>query len=72
VPIISGVQHKILKYLDEHADADVATLGSTLTAGSEGIPTTLDELQAKSIPWAALPYMWGQKVFAVTMKVSVG
>jgi hypothetical protein len=52
-------------------DADVATLGSLLLR-VRGIPTTLDELQAKSIPWGALPYMGMTKVFAVTMKVSVG
>jgi hypothetical protein len=29
VPIIAGVARDILKYLDEHADADVAVLGSS-------------------------------------------
>jgi hypothetical protein len=52
IPIISGVSGTVLKYLDEHADADVATLGSA-TAGHVGIPNTVDEIQAESLPFAA-------------------
>jgi hypothetical protein len=52
VPIIAGVNGAILKYLDQHADADVATLGSG-NAGHDGIPKTLNEIQAQSLPWAA-------------------
>jgi hypothetical protein len=56
VHIIAGVPGSILKYLDEHADADVATLGSvstSSTAGHMSIPTTVDEIQAQSLRWAA-------------------
>jgi hypothetical protein len=52
VPVIGGVGAGVLKLLDVHADADVVTWGSG-TAGFEGIPTTVDQNQSESLPWAA-------------------
>jgi hypothetical protein len=71
VPIISGVQQQILKYLDEHADADVATLGSL--AGSGVFQRHWMSFKLSQFPGRrATLYVGMTKVFAVTMKVSVG
>lgn len=49
VPILFGGSFDALKVLHERGDADVGRLGT----GMRGVPETIDESQAETLPWAA-------------------